>query len=504
MFKSLTLSKEDGKLFFLFFSIFFFSYSYEITNFNLTIDDEILAYSTNVALADLGRWVNPLIRFIFWPQQITPSGPLIIFGCAISISFIYILKSFNYDSLKPSFYFFSVYSAFILFPTWIAQLEFSANILQAAIGTLAVSVATLLTVTSIFKSYLNYFSKLLIASFLCAIAVGCYQSLILLFLVLSIGASLSRSVISERFEIRKFSRNLSLIFLIAIIGIAISLAIAKFMMVLYGMQPSPYAQRFLDLQVLLNNPIAVLRTILKDVNQIFNKFYMGFGYAGATFIFAIIYCLYVSIKSIKEGIKARLLISLPLISIVILPASFSLLKGEAMEIRTFFSAAGTICCVLLIAYKLTHSKREQLILTVLACLVAAQGLYINSVVEARGFAVQKHDLFLANAINLEIIQANNGRFSSPLSLHLTGQQKFNSVYPQLPTITTGSSFFQWDGGNPHRMVNYMNLVGIGSYLLATPDQVSRMADNYKDMPVWPQKGSVRVIDGVALVKLSEK
>jgi hypothetical protein len=49
----------------------------------------------------------------------------------------------------------------------------------------------------------------------------------------------------------------------------------------------------------------------------------------------------------------------------------------------------------------------------------------------------------------------------------------------------------------------MNLIGFDYYVLADPAEVSKLASNFNCMPTWPQNGSVRIVDGIALVKLSD-
>ena len=58
------------------FLIFFVFYAAEITNFNITIDDETLASSPIHKYADLGRWVHPLIRATLWPQHVALWVPI--------------------------------------------------------------------------------------------------------------------------------------------------------------------------------------------------------------------------------------------------------------------------------------------------------------------------------------------------------------------------------------------------------------------------------------------
>ena len=82
-------------------------------------------------------------------------------------------------------------------------------------------------------------------------------------------------------------------------------------------------------------------------------------------------------------------------------------------------------------------------------------------------------------------------------------QRSASVYPLVYTTTSGASFFEWDDGNPLRMVRYMNLVGYPQYVPVAIDQRPRFASVYQEMPIWPMEGSVKLLDGVVLVKLSE-
>ena len=69
--------------------------------------------------------------------------------------------------------------------------------------------------------------------------------------------------------------------------------------------------------------------------------------------------------------------------------------------------------------------------------------------------------------------------------------------------TLGESFFEWDQGHPVRMVLYMKMMGLYWYEWVSPEEKAALQSAYADMPVWPRSGSVRLVDGIVAVKLSE-
>ena len=90
-----------------------------------------------------------------------------------------------------------------------------------------------------------------------------------------------------------------------------------------------------------------------------------------------------------------------------------------------------------------------------------------------------------------------------VQVNLQGELAFDSIYPAVWTGTTGASFFEWDDGNPHRMLSYMSLVGDLRYRYFQEPAPGEFAAVYARMPVWPAEGSVQRYKQGYLVKLSE-
>jgi hypothetical protein len=131
------------------------------------------------------------------------------------------------------------------------------------------------------------------------------------------------------------------------------------------------------------------------------------------------------------------------------------------------------------------------------------GLYVHSIYQARTSLVQKHDFLLASSLNDSIARFLTENEEHPIRVDFHGFIQPESVYPVLPTTTNGASFFEWDGGNPYRMVRYMNMIGFHRYVSISEKDREMLSPLYEEMTVWPLKGSIRIANGVVLVKLSE-
>lgn len=67
----------------------------------------------------------------------------------------------------------------------------------------------------------------------------------------------------------------------------------------------------------------------------------------------------------------------------------------------------------------------------------------------------------------------------------------------------GASFYKWDAGNVHRMISLFFSMGISDYRGGNSEEELAVADYGAKMPIWPRDGSVDIVDGIIVVKLSE-
>jgi hypothetical protein len=75
-------------------------------------------------------------------------------------------------------------------------------------------------------------------------------------------------------------------------------------------------------------------------------------------------------------------------------------------------------------------------------------------------------------------------------------------FPRVQSSTLGASFFEWDGGSPGRIMSFMASLGY-ELIWISPQQRAALRTRINAMPSWPDQGSVRLLDGIVVVKFSD-
>ena len=498
MLQSIRLSRREQHAGFVLFLIVCLGYAYELSNFNLSIDDEFLAFGNICSFVDLGRWVHPLVHAL-WPRTVVPSGPFLLFAAGMALGFVYVARSWGIQRFR--FFHYAVFAAYALFPTWLAQLEFAANVLPVGLGVLCVSMATWLTVRAEPMRAGWPVARLLVAALLCAVAIGCYQSLGLLYSAWVVGAALLGMVGTEAScGWRTAAARVGLGLMVFLAATVLSLLVAKLALMACQIDVAAYAAERFKLSALWTQPRHVANAFVRDLGRPYHDFWRSYPPAGSVFSLTLLGCGAFCVASAGRSRWLAVLAGLSLL--VMIPAAFTVVVAEFMPARTYFASAASLAIVLLLAYRSARSSIGRGIVTGLACLVAVQGLYVNSVEQARGWVVQQYDRALAHDIHRAIAQLGLGQDGAPSLVQFGGHVTFHSVYPSAPTVTTGASFFEWDGGDRYRMVSYMRLVGYTQYKAVDDAQAKALLPELAEMPSWPAPGSVRRVGDVALVKLS--
>ncbi len=129
-----------------------------------------------------------------------------------------------------------------------------------------------------------------------------------------------------------------------------------------------------------------------------------------------------------------------------------------------------------------------------------QSLYALNLLQTANEFVRKHDEALAAAVYARIVAVDPGA-KDGTAVDVYGEQPFDSVYPRPTPATMGYSFFEWDGGNVHRITAYLRLLGYPRFAVASERQRRQNDPVFLDMPIWPAPGAVRTFNGVILIKL---
>ena len=114
----------------------------------------------------------------------------------------------------------------------------------------------------------------------------------------------------------------------------------------------------------------------------------------------------------------------------------------------------------------------------------------------------EHDKALAAQIYARIVEvAPEHDRSRPLPVAFQGAKQYGGPFPRIHTSAIGGSFFEWDGGNPDRIFPFMHLMGYQDLARVSKRTRASLSSEFENMPMWPASGSVRMHEGVVLVKL---
>lgn len=143
---------------------------------------------------------------------------------------------------------------------------------------------------------------------------------------------------------------------------------------------------------------------------------------------------------------------------------------------------------------------------ILVLLITIQYIQISSFSSFSHNFVAVHDQLTANQIYERIAnQIDDYQRTESYPIEFVGPLPFPNTDPFLKehSAVTGSSIFEWDGGNPYRAKAFLSAFGMGNFYVINDMQRASIISKIVKMPLWPSKGSVRIIDGIIVVKFNE-
>jgi hypothetical protein len=265
-----------------------------------------------------------------------------------------------------------------------------------------------------------------------------------------------------------------------------------------NIQPDAYTSGFLNTAPLWGHPLQVATNALADMASV---------YAGSAAIFGvpisamiIVYVVGIAaLAMLKIGVVQKLVMALLLLSMFGAHLGLELVTNNTSPLRAFVAAPFAVAIFVALALRWSGPVLKLVLLGSLA-VVLFQLLVFAGHFDAAGRLRRQHDLALATEVYARVMQAN------PLKTHrdrvvveFHGPKAFESPY-KVPESGNSASFFEWDAGNPWRMVLFMRLIGFVNLDLPSDEQRAALEGAFAPMPNWPAEGSVTVVDGVTLVK----
>lgn len=497
------LLRADVLILLLIFTAFHY---YKLSTFQISIDDEFEALRDNgYNWIVSGRWSAFVFLRYFLPQPILPFFPAVLFGLGVAVSYPLLLSCFGVRRLETVHYLaFPVYAGF---PTWIFLTSLTTACCWAGIAQLTV-VAALDRFRRVFDpASSSLFSKRTVVAtntLLCvvalAVAIGFYQAFLTSFLVLGLGMLLVAPQVGIP-SARQTAQRVIALGVVTVLGLALYAMIDGAIRHAFGLYDTSYLGGMFHLQALLDAPLSVLRQTARSIAATYAGHPAIYGSEIVTFPIILLGGIAAILLWPRESTGSRLWRLVLIASILCCPFALHLINNGWMPLRTY--VAIPMVFWLFAMFGLTSRVRAIAFTSLLATLVGlVQILYATNQYYAAGHFARMHDQALAAVLYARVAEMNpDFDAQKTYTVDFFGARPFTTNYPRPESSTLAYSFFEWDGGNEDRMLRYMRLLGYTNLVQPSGAQRQKDLDVFKTMPTWPANGSVRVHDGVTLVKL---
>jgi len=460
------------------------AYGYWLTNFVLNIDGETT--DNFLQTISLGRWFHALLRMGLLPEPFIPyftnAVALIFISVAACISALVL----SLEGAKAVLF----TCLFVSFPSLAYQFQFLNQADTFAVGYVLSSSSAYLFVRAASDTLRSKkLGWMVLACMLLSLALGVYQTLIVVPAVLIAGRSLLKSdqetSIKQLMQVSGFT---TLFFAGAAMLYALGVILSQGVT---GASAQSYASNYLSSQPLmqyLRNVFAALYSLLLGRGA------FGFStYALATASSGYLFIGFLRLHWTEFLVKIMLVLFL-----LLSPFALVVLSGNIAPPRTYVAANLSFAILFTAAASAVVNRTILLALAVLLGIVHCAAITQLFHSDRR---VRDADVQMANRVEamIRLKYPTLDLSRSPVYFH-GGYE--NMATAKLPLSDVfGSSFFAWDGGNDMRIKGFFRFYGVADYRPVTADDVEKVKSSIAGLPTWPMSDSVALVDDVIVVKL---
>ncbi|WP_150466713.1 glucosyltransferase domain-containing protein [Francisella sp. SYW-9] len=475
-------------------------YAYFIFSWTLSIDTELATYDLgnsqylyhlDVQFLRLGRPILGLLTYL------TGSVPLPYFNSILALSLIfcsYLIWITILNKIYSSKNLITIFGLFYLIsPIYIFQLNFVNQSIIVGLGFL-LSALSIYFVSLYFSKEKNLLSFIL-STFLLFLSVGIYQSFLIYFLG---GAAIILILNCLKLNL-KFKDVLAYSFyLLSIILISLFFYFITTNIVYLFVGKSHYLLNFFD-------GWSKDHSIIKSV-QILIKYIFDIIKSPITFIYALCYMtLLLLIFRIKK--LYSLIIFLGLVTPLLLPIIFL----SPMPLRILFSIPLSIAMIAILCYKVFNKKRLILVLAIVVALFNFKQIclltYSKNMAEKYNEKIlntlyqKAYQMIGKDIYHTPIVFVSSGKISNSFFIKETKKQPFyfNSNFDLFSSIFPGPS---WQESNLNHRAYFFSHWLNNYYKMPSRKQIEFGEKIAKDMPIYPDEGSILIKDNILIIKLS--
>lgn len=479
----LPINTKNFRLFAFALAVSILAYGFPLTQFNVAIDGESPIYE-DFAMS-LGRWGLNLIRYHMF-QGYAPYFTLIIGLVLTAMAAVRLTQIFKFHDYLA--YLFC--AIFVTVPQWAYQLVF---MVQAD----AVPLALLLTVLCV-----DLFLQA--ASLNRRIAIAYYAGSVLsLFFALSIyqAVIIVPPLIYLCYLLRFAPDNLSdlknQIFhglgLVGIIAVSFGLYTLSVKVFCPSVE-SGYLSSYVGQEG--QNQASDFMTRLTDLWR--GKLYYG----NKFFIIITLAAISLIVVSLKSRMAAWKIVLI--MSIMVMPFLISYFITNGYHPPRLYLTTALVSAFLIV--QLVQTCNLKYTGTAAAVFLSLSGMYFISRLYHSNYQIGLYDQEIMRRIDTTL-RMNYPEFDQKIHpIYFHGGLPFSeSEHLRLPESEIfGGSFFNWDNGANYRIICFAKFNGIANYRMVEEKDWAKIKDSIALLPVWPNSGSVRLINGVAVVKLGQE
>ena len=468
-------------------------YGFELFHFNLSIDDEDRAYLENVptAFIAVGRWGMYLLNYLLLPYTPVPIIPLALALFCMILAIVLILQSWHPDVGTEHY----LAGALALsFPTLPYIMAFSAVNYGIGVGLLSIAYGFRLF---LIKRPLPLIGATLFFTF----AIAIYQSLLLVLFSIFVVWLISNSLSNDTYKLKPLLRD-TWLFCLIVLGAAIIYAVFnKFFLYLFHVKMI-YITTFVRLNQLFEDPLTILLRTGKQAAAAYlghAQYYINTLHSLKLLsIFSFLFVFWAIIKHNRPFAEKAVLVLLLLI-VLFLPFTLHLMNSGLMPTRSLLSLPVALVGLTFLAFKVAPAFVRSTMILLSVFVIFQFSVIANRHFNATNIALEA-DRELAGNI-LERFHNLRATANTPIVyLEVVGVPDWPKNQLTLQDDIFGASFFTWDQGNPVRVIAFLRSLGLPSLAVVPRDRQSELVPIARQLPNWPNDGSVALIDDVLVIK----
>jgi len=478
------------------------AYGYELFNFTLTIDEELDTFRRAIEKKEYilnGRWGAYLLNLIIIPTTVLPFFPTFLALMGIALSSVLFVSHEN-TSLSTKLVFSAI---FISSPAHAHFLAFSNLGLYFAFGMSLASMSFLLLKNAIEKDHrkITFYTLSIV---LLTLAISMYQAMFAYFLVFCAYYLFAQSLKWNKINWHLLSKILVGIFVVCVSGILLYKIFDSAIRYFVLGPVSSNDKQYLDNFILWGK--SPTKEIIINLINIITKYFTGWAFFRQAFgqsLFSIIFftpMILIFIVKNKTNVWAKILSGTLLFAFILSAFSMIILNGNQIAARTLMS----IPLMIAILWLLVHNeagKRLRKIMVFVAIVILINNTYINTRLFYSANVSWEADRAMANRIVERIYALDPPLTGGKIPVAFIGMYRpeANELFYNLDIL--GMSFFSIGSLSPGRTIKVFNFIGDPNLELHYAEQDEQALND--GMPCWPAKGSVKIINEVVYVKLSE-